>query len=250
MDQEQPTTCPACGNPATGKFCSSCGVILHASCPSCGAQLGVGSKFCHECGNAIARSFSRSRKPWIVGGAVVAVIALAAVVWYNATRDRINAPNPTGFSAVASTDISQMSLREQSDRLFNRVMAAQERGDQSEVDFFVPMAIQAYGLMGELDSDARYHLGLLHTVGELYELALLQADSLDVQSPGHLFAAMLRGSVASARGETTDLRAAHQSFLDLYDRELATGKPEYEEHTTSISIFVAEARSNVTRQKN
>ena len=61
---------------------------------------------------------------------------------------------------------------------------------------------------------------------------------------------MLRGSVASARGETTDLRAAHQSFLDLYDRELATGKPEYEEHTTSISIFLAEARSNVTRQKN
>lgn len=250
MDQEQPTTCPACGNPATGKFCSSCGVILHASCPSCGAQLGVGSKFCHECGNAIVRSFSQSRKPWIVGGAAVAVIALAAVVWYYAPRARMNAPAPTGFTTTATTDISQMSPREQANRLFDRVMAAQERGDQQEVSFFVPMAIQAHGLLGALDNDARYHLGLLHTVGGSYELALLQADSLELQSSRHLFAAMLRGSVASARGETTDLRAAHQSFLDLYDRELATGKPEYEEHTTSISIFLAEARSNVTRQKN
>ena len=221
---------------------------MHASCRSCGAELGAGSKFCHECGNAIARSgLSQSQKQWIVGGAAVAVIALVAVVWPYAPRARVNAPAPTGFSTTATTDISQMSPRERSDRLFNRVMAAQELGDQGEVDFFVPMAVQAYALMGELDNDARYHLGLLHTVGESYELALLQADSLGARSPGHLFAAMLRGTVASARGETTDLRAAHQSFLELYDRELATGKPEYAEHTTSIDIFLAEAQSNVTR---
>ena len=244
MDPEQPTPCPVCGNPATGKFCSSCGAGLHASCPSCGAEMSAGGKFCHMCGNPIARSgSSQSQKQWIVGGAVVAVIGLAAVVWYNAPRPQINTPVSTGLSTAATTDISQMSPREQSDRLFNRVMAAQERGDQSEVDFFVPMAIQAYALMGELDSDARYHLGLLHTVGESYELALLQADSL----AGHLFAAMLRGTVANARGDAADLQAAHQSFLERYDRELATDKPEYAEHATSIDIFLAAARSSVTR---
>ena len=247
MDKEQPTPCPACGNPATGRFCSSCGVSLHASCPSCGAELGAGSKFCHECGNAIAGSSPQSRKQWIVGGAVVAVIALAAVVWYNAPRAQTNAPTPTGFSTTATTDISQMSPREQANRLFDRVMSAQERGDQQEVDFFAPMAIQAHALLGALDNDARYHLGLMHIVGGSPEAALLQADSLELAVPGHLFAAMLRATVALAAGDDAELARARQAFLEVYDREMASARPEYTEHATSVDIFLAEARSDVTR---
>ena len=178
---------------------------------------------------------------------MAAVVGLAALVWYNEQRPQVNTPAPTGLGTVATTDISQMSPREQANRLFDRVMNAQERGDQQEVDFFAPMAIQAHALLGALDNDARYHLGLLHTVAGSPQPALLQADSLELAVPAHLFAAMLRATVALAAGDDAELTNARQAFLEAYDREMASAKPEYTEHATSIDIFLAEARSNVLR---
>jgi class 3 adenylate cyclase len=48
--------CPNCGaeNPATSKFCASCGEALETSCTNCGAQLAHGAKFCPECGTPVA----------------------------------------------------------------------------------------------------------------------------------------------------------------------------------------------------
>jgi membrane protease subunit (stomatin/prohibitin family) len=54
--QAAPTvTCPKCQaqNPATNKFCASCGAKLGAAtvpCPKCKAEIPEGSKFCPECG--------------------------------------------------------------------------------------------------------------------------------------------------------------------------------------------------------
>jgi hypothetical protein len=237
-----------CGHAATGKFCSNCGATLRNSCRSCGSEMSGGVKFCPECGNPTGRvASSASAKPWIVAGGVTVVVALAAVVWTTASRTQVAPPTPTGLNAPATTDITQMSPREQANRLFDRVMSAQERGDQAEVDFFVPMAIQAHALLGGLDNDARYHLGLLQSVGGSHALALLQVDSLALEAPGHLFAAMLRGTVALAQDDTSELRRAYRDFLDNYDREMATAKPEYAEHPSSIGIFLSQAQDNVTR---
>jgi len=51
--------CPKCNtqNPATNKFCSSCGGKLGAAtvpCPKCKAQVPEGTKFCPECGGPMA----------------------------------------------------------------------------------------------------------------------------------------------------------------------------------------------------
>ncbi|OYV94298.1 MAG: zinc ribbon domain-containing protein, partial [Acidobacteria bacterium 21-70-11] len=39
-----------------GKFCSECGAPLKpkTECPTCGAKVGPGAKFCPECGGKLA----------------------------------------------------------------------------------------------------------------------------------------------------------------------------------------------------
>jgi membrane protease subunit (stomatin/prohibitin family) len=51
--QGSATFCPNCGQPASGKFCASCGASLAPQgkkCASCGADLVAGAKFCPACG--------------------------------------------------------------------------------------------------------------------------------------------------------------------------------------------------------
>ncbi|GHS93213.1 hypothetical protein AGMMS50276_03030 [Synergistales bacterium] len=48
---ENEIICPACGvKTAKGKFCMECGAPLARKCPSCGANVPSGVKFCGECG--------------------------------------------------------------------------------------------------------------------------------------------------------------------------------------------------------
>jgi class 3 adenylate cyclase/tetratricopeptide (TPR) repeat protein len=50
--------CPGCrqANPATARFCATCGTRLAAACTACGAALPSGARFCPACGVAVGPS--------------------------------------------------------------------------------------------------------------------------------------------------------------------------------------------------
>ncbi len=188
--------------------------------------------------------------PWAIAGA--AVVALAGGLLYFSGRDaapppaaQTVAPLAGGAAGRPAPDISSLSPREQADRLFERIVLAHERGDTGEVRFFRPMALQAYQQLGALDHDARYHLGLIHTLTGNPQAALAQADSITADEPGHLLAALLRQRAALALGDAAAGRAAYRDFLANYATEVAANRPEYQAHEPVISAFRAEAERAV-----
>jgi hypothetical protein len=239
--------CPNCGASATGKFCSTCGARLGAAtCAACGAALVAGVKFCHACGapagggvGAAGPAGARpSQVPWVIAGsAVVALLViLAAVLLRPGSGAPASAPAaPAG--GAGPVNLAELTPREAADRLFNRVMTADEGGDTAEAARFAPMAIQAYGMLDGMDADARYHVGLLSLVTRDYAGAVAQADSLAQAVPGHLYAAILRAQAARAQGDQATARRAEQAFLDSYDREVAANRAEYGEHPGLLERF-------------
>ena len=148
---------------------------------------------------------------------------------------------PFASGAGAAPDISNMSPRERADRLFNRIMSAHERGDGGETAQFREMAIQAYGLLGGLDDDARYHVGLIHAVTGDLQSAEAQADTLLANTPDHLLGLMLRNTVGQMTDDQATVTATYQAFLGAFDREVATGKQEYSDHGTALENFRRDA---------
>jgi hypothetical protein len=237
--------CPSCGANASGKFCSACGARLGAAaCAACAAALSAGAKFCHSCGApagapapGLRPTPASSLTPWLVAGAaVVALLVVLAVVLLWPGRPAPAAEGPPGGGA-GPVDLSALTPREAADRLFNRVMLAEERGVMDTARFFAPMAIQAYGMVGTLDPDARYHVGLLALVTDDYPAVLAQADSITQASPTHLYADILRVQVARERQDAATARGAEQAFLDHYDAEVAANRPEYAEHPGLLERF-------------
>ncbi len=138
-----------------------------------------------------------------------------------------------------------MTPREQADRLFDRIMREHEAGNADQVTFFTPMAIQAYESLGSLDADARYHIGLIQAITGDDGGALAQADSLEAETTGHLFAYMLRAGAYQAQGEDAAVNDTYRSFLEQYDAEMAAERPEYNAHARTIAAFLEEARATV-----
>ncbi len=145
---------------------------------------------------------------------------------------------------MTAPDISQMSPEERARRLFDRIMTLAERGVQDSVQFFLPMAIGAYGQLPALDLDARYDLGLLYIAGREAAGALAQADTILRAVPTHLYGFMLRARGLELRGDVRGVRQAYVAFLRHEAAERARQRPEYAEHATSIDAFRAEALGN------
>jgi len=215
-----------------------------AFCPSCGASLMPGARFCHACGGALEGG-SGSRLMWW-GGGIVAVAALTLVAMI--VMERGSAPpaptaprNPAFTTPAPATstppDLSQMSPREAADRLFNRVMMADERGDRTEALTFAPMAVEAYAGLYELDRDAHYHLALIHSVTGDMEGVERAITAMREGAPGHLLALILEYRLAEARGDRDATARLRVAFDTHYPAEIAIPRPEYQDHGNIIERF-------------
>ena len=268
------TTCPTCGAAATGRFCASCGTPLEgATCAGCRAPLTPGAKFCHRCGTAAGALPARGAAPprggaaalpWAVASiALLALIALVAGQRFNARpgasldapsnalpqaglddRGAAGAAGPFAGQpgAARAPDISQMSPEERASRLFDRVMGMSERGRADSVQFFAPMALSAYQMLGALNVDQRYDLGRIGEVSGAIPLARAQADTILRTNPTHLLGLSLAAAAARAAGDDASRREYERRLLAAEASERARTLPEYLAHRVDIDSAVARAR--------
>jgi hypothetical protein len=256
-----PTTrlCPSCGAGASGNFCSTCGATLGArTCAHCQAELSPQARFCHRCGRpagdqaSSARAVSE-RRVWLGAGALCLLLVggiayrvssaapAAAPNMANAGSSTGAVSNEGGSGGGPAPDISSMTPRERFDRLFNRIMQAAERRDSAEVERFTPMALGAYSQLDVVDVDARYHAAVLQLQLQNAPAAAALADTILAESPGHLFAYVIRGEVGDLT-KNPGLRArAEGDFLAHYDAEQRAKRVEYLDHAPVLEQFKSEA---------
>jgi len=248
-------TCPSCGSPASGNFCSACGATLgRRACAHCQAELSPQARFCHHCGQPAGQhgASTSDRKVWIV--AIAVCVLLVAGIVYKVSRDAsgpaapdmANVGSSAGAAAAAgpsgpAPDISAMTPRERFDRLYDRIMRAASRSDSGEVRRFTPMALGAYHQLEARDADARYHAAMLQAQVGDFPAATALADSILAESPGHLFGYLVQGEVARLRDDTPGRAQAQRNFLQRYEGEIKAGRVEYLEHKPAMDEFKREA---------
>jgi len=252
--------CPGCGKPAAGNFCSHCGTPIVTSCPKCDAEVKPGSRACHECGASLVAAApkqwnAQAIAPWAAIGVATIALGVALAALFDRGSGAV-APSPFSPSMSSAApepgqpvDLASMSPRQAADRLFNRVMAASEKGDFVEALRFAPMALQAYDGLGTLDNDARYHVALLRVTTEDIKGARVQIEMLRQSAPDHLLAFMLEHQIAERGGKKDSAARAYKAFLAAYDAEMATGRKEYQDHQGSIERFRAAAQAGMTGKK-
>ncbi|MDH4130420.1 MAG: hypothetical protein OEW17_01485 [Gemmatimonadota bacterium] len=212
------------------------------TCRSCAAPLVAGGHYCHRCGRAVTGGGSSERTPWAIAWALVA-LSTAVIAWSVLGRDPSAGAAPPMAQTGTPPDISQMSPRDRFLRLHDRVLGAAERGDSATVRQFAPMAITAYGMLDSYDDDLRFHAGLIYLQLGRADAAVALADTIQAGTPGHLLAEILRADAAELRGDLKERNRSRRVFLANFDREIATGRPEYGEHRRVLDAFRVRAGS-------
>lgn len=219
-------------------------------CANCGAALGERGKFCHRCGTARDGSAGPASPrgapamlPWAIAGiAVLALVAFIAGQKFGGSGStaaaRPDVAPPTGARAV---DIASMTPQERADRLFDRVMQLASRGQGDSVQFFAPMAIQAFEALAPLDTHGRYDLGLLGVFSGDGALAQAQADTILAAQPTHLLGLALAMRAAGLRGDTNAFATYASRLRSALVAERAKGLPEYTDHGPDIDAALREA---------
>jgi hypothetical protein len=179
----------------------------------------------------------RDRTPWLIAGASLAGLLAVLLILLTRETPPLAVAEPASPPAEAPPDLSTMSPRERFNRLYNRVMQAAQSGDQGTVSRFAPMALMAYAQLDTIDADARYHTALLTVHTGDVEASQALADSILALSPGHLFGYVIQGTVARFRRDQKTLDRAYSGFLKHYDAEMKAGRPEYQDHRTSLDDF-------------
>lgn len=214
-----------------------------------------GARFCTQCGEPVgaggAGPSSGSRAAWILAAAAAVVVLL--VLFLPRQADRVPAPRAGGaempLTAPAGGGLGPLTgdMRSNADRLFNRIMVAAEQGDRAEVEQFMPMAIQAYGMVDDLDDDGLYHLGILHLTAGEPEEARAVADRILEDSPSHLLALAVAASAEEEMGNTAAARSLWERLLAAYDEEAGKPRPEYLDHQAMLTEYQRMAREATGR---
>lgn len=270
-------TCPACGQEASGRFCSHCGTSLEGpnQCRECGNELPPDGLYCNLCGaprvnpsapaapplppasalnQPAAAPRSSSNLPWAI--AAGALVALLAVILVPRFRDEPAAPAPvsgppiTGAPAgapggAAGVDLASMTPREAADRLFNRVMQNVSSGDSAQARQFLPMALMAYDRVPDLDLDGYYHVAVLQLVNADPQSARAAAETILSAEPDHLFGLFTAAQAEQAMGNQETARELYQRFLDRFDAQVDSDRPEYRDHAQVLPAMREEAESAV-----
>lgn len=181
--------------------------------------------------------------PWAIAGiAVLALVAFIAGQKFGGSGStaaaRPDVAPPTGARAV---DIASMTPQERADRLFDRVMQLASRGQGDSVQFFAPMAIQAFEALAPLDTHGRYDLGLLGVFSGDGALAQAQADTILAAQPTHLLGLALAMRAAGLRGDTNAFATYASRLRSALVAERAKGLPEYTDHGPDIDAALREA---------
>jgi len=214
-------------------------------CPACGADNQAGSRFCRHCG----RSLSGDGGGWlnaqtltVLGAAVLCLVALG-LLFSSVIDTGPGAPPVPAATRTTSTasgqppDLSTMSPREAADRLFNRVMIADEQGNDGEVEQFAPMAVAAYDQLESMDLDAIYHVGLIQAAAGNAAAAAGAIERLRAVVPNHLLATLLDYRLATDANDQTKAERAIERFKSHYEDEIQVDRREYREHRPQIDIF-------------
>ncbi len=257
--------CRRCGSDASGNFCSNCGASLEEHpCPACDAPVPPGSRFCTSCGVALqgAGAPSGAKPPasagasresqdlawWISGGLLVVVVVLVTFLGPWAGGDdpppQPAAPGAQGTDPMApapQVDLSTMTDREAADRLFDRIMMANEQGDEEEVTNFLPMALDAYELARPLDADGHFHVAVLQNLAGDHEAALAEAETVLEEDPNHLLNLSAAAEAAVALGDNATAEEYYSRILEVFDSEVDRDLPEYREHVPLLPSIRDEA---------
>lgn len=262
-------TCPACGEPGSGRFCSACGASLGAaSCAGCDATLAPGARYCHRCGLAAGAPAPGSRAardrpsiaPWAI--AFVALLALAANFagrnFASARGSTVDgsanalpqaslgeAPAESPASGGRPPSLANMSPREIADRLFDRVMLMQSQGKTDSAAFFATMALQNYAGMGDLDLDLRYDMGRIAEVAGRQDIAQAQADTILQRNPTHLLGLVLAAKAAAMRADAKSFEKYRERLLAAErSGERQRGLAEYQRHAADIDAALKAAKAH------
>lgn len=259
--------CANCGREGEGRFCANCGQPLPGAggptrfCSSCGAASEADALYCAECGAPVAGRPQKTlsqRLPWILSALALVAFAVAiSLMIGESTGERGEGMPPTGAvipspgqagaggAGPSGVDLSSMSPREAADRLFDRAMRTEAQGDTTQARFFAQMGVQAYGNVpdSQIDSDARFHIGLLQLMQGDVEAAERSAEAILARGPNHLLGWLLRVRVAEFRGDDAALAEARDAYLGALDAERATNRPEYEQHGSLIDAEAARLQS-------
>lgn len=202
---------------------------------------------------ATERSGIGNALPWAVAAiALLALVALAAGQRFGRAPQPNGSPAGGGFATPMggqaqnqprAPDISQLSPAERAERLYDRIMSAAERGRADSVQFFMPMALQAYAALGSLSIDQRYDLGRLAEVAGDAALAGAQADTILRAQPQHLLGLVLASRAARLRKDEPVAMRYLERLSRAQRAEREKQLPEYLVHQNDIDLALAEWRS-------
>lgn len=173
----------------------------------------------------------------MAGGLVVISLIVYLVAPKGAAPVAPDMTAPGGGLTGQAPDISNLSSRQQFDRLYDRVMSAATAGDTATMVRLTEHALQVYAQLDSLDADARYHAAILALQLGGTDAALALADSILAEDPTHLFGFLIRGTVAEVAGDAGALQLAQTAFLSAWAAESARQRAEYLDHQAMLDQF-------------